>query len=218
MKLLLTLFFSPHRILLFFVLISFTLRLSGQSVSIGLSYSNKFYDNSFYRQLPSRNNVAPFAAPHWIGVQVVECWPHGVRGQMVSLVTMEQMLPYRIIINDSIKARMTGFNLGIPLFGMDLLKSKNVDFLIVGGVNVGRVNLGGDNRVRAKNPFISPKLLVAPRICLGKIVISGMVEYSYDVSGKQWKNRMFGAKHTSAIQPFNQNGFTLGVGAGIKVY
>jgi hypothetical protein len=201
------------------VLLTFACRLSGQSVSVELSYSDKFYDNSFYAQLPSRSSISLFQAPHWIGVHAVEHALYGAHGQMAAAVSMEQMLPYTITINDSIRAKMTGFSMGLPLFGFDLLRrSKMVDFLIVAGANVGRLGLGGDDRVRSKNPFISPKLLVMPRIALGKLVISAKAEYSYDVSEKQWKNRMFGPKHTAAIQSFNQSGLTFGVSAGLLIH
>jgi hypothetical protein len=178
------------------------------------TYGNKFYYHDFYDQLPATKTISPGNAPHWLGINALGTLALGTSFQLPVLVSWSYMLPYRIKINDSIEPKLSGYTVGIPLMGKDLLKSNNADLLVIGGLNAGRLKMSGDERVQSRNPFVSTKLLVMPRIRLARFILSCMAEYSIDISSRKWRQLYSSPIYSVTPRAFSQTGLTLSAGVG----
>lgn len=185
--------------------------------SIDIIYRNKFYDADFRNQLPRVSNVNLPSLPYFIGIQNTTQLNINREICFSGTLSIEQMLPVNIQLNDSINAKLRGFNVGVPIFGFDALhKYRNIDFLIFSGVNIGRLKIYKKDYINKKNPYFLPKISLMPRIALGKIVLSATAEYDFDVFSTRWKNLLFEKKYSNTLSGFRQSGFSLIFGVGYK--
>ena len=133
-------------------------------------------------------------------------------------IEYSQIIPYKILLNDSIKAKVNGFNFGMTLWGMDLFpRKKNFDIITSVGFNTGRVWLNGDDEIKQKNPYFSPMVVVIPRVIIGKLSIQLRLNYGYDISNKNWKRKGFKKGNLAKIDPFSSESFDLSIGIGYVV-
>jgi hypothetical protein len=125
-----------------------------------------------------------------------------------------QVIPQRIMVQDSIEANINGFNFGITLGGIDLLKNKKFDLITCFGFNTGRVWLKGTDLIKQKNPYFSPMIAIVPRVCLGKISIQLRCAYDYDISNKNWKRKGFSDSELMELSKFSYQGLNMSMGIG----
>lgn len=116
------------------------------------------------------------------------------------------LIPQSILIQDSLEAKIKGFNVGITLAGVDLIASL--------GFNTGRVSLKGQPEIKQKNPYFAPFLSVTPRICLNRLSMYLRASYDYDISNKEWKRKGFKDTDIYELNSFKYHGFNLAFGLG----
>lgn len=190
------------------------------NVSGDLIYAQKFYTNSFYDQLSRTNTLTFNTPPRYIGLQQSGTVPLEKLSDRYNsyAFSISQMIPIDIIINDTLKAKLTGCNFGLPLIGYDLLKNqKNIDLIIMTGVNVGRLRIYDNKLVRSKNAYFSPKGTLLLRITFKKIVLSFLGEYDRDISSGKWKKLKIGSENTIGPNSFYQSCYSFSVGLGYKL-
>ncbi|MDP2385402.1 MAG: hypothetical protein Q8M29_03450 [Bacteroidota bacterium] len=190
------------------------------SISSDLIYTQKLYNNSFYDQL-SRTNILTFNTPsRYIGIQQsgTNRFEKGKEKYGSFALSVSQMIPADITLNDTLKAKLTGCNFGIPLFGYDLFKNqKNIDLIIMTGVNTGRLRIYDNKLVRSKNGYFSPKGTLLLRITIKKIVLSFLGEYDRDISAGKWKKLKYGSENTINPNSFYQSAYSFSIGLGYRL-
>ncbi len=192
-------------------------KLQSEVFSWDVIYGNKFYNNDFRNYLPNVESIEIGKEPYYIGVQMASGLITTRMYSFSGAFNVVQMIPISIKLNDTINAKLRGFNVGVPIFGFDALyKYKNIDFLIFSGVNIGRLKIFKKDYINKKNPYFSPKISLMPRVALGKIVLSATAEYDFDVFSTRWKNPIFEKKYSNTLSGFRQSGFSLIFGLGLK--
>ena len=129
-----------------------------------------------------------------------------------------QILPQTIFIQDSIKGKLSGFVFSFA-YGASII-SKNFVFMFYSGFNTGRLRMFGNELIRQKNPFFSPKIGIQPKIKLGKIALTLIIESEYDISKPRWRRTSLANENKSNLDALKQSGITaqLGVGYLIKQF
>lgn len=125
-----------------------------------------------------------------------------------------QVIPQRIMIQDSIEGKINGFNFGVTLGGIDLLKSKKFDLITCFGFNTGRVWINGTDIVKQKNPYFAPMIAIITRVCIGRISIQMRCAYDYDISNKNWKRKGFSDSELMELKKFSYQGLNMSMGIG----
>jgi hypothetical protein len=134
-----------------------------------------------------------------------------------SHILYTQVIPQPLFINDTIKCKVTGGILNVAWGGFFRSQSKKFYFNYYVGFNTGRLRFYGDEIVRQKNPFFSPKLGIQPKISIGRFNISVLVEAEYDVSKTSWRRMTNSNKDKINIDKFRQTGITTLVGMSYRL-
>ena len=190
------------------------------NVSGDLIYAQRFYANSFYDQLSRTNSLTFNTPPRYVGLQQSGTTPFKKLSNKYQsyAFSISQMIPINITLNDTLKAKLTGCNFGLPLYGYDLLRNqKNIDLIIMTGANVGRLRIYDNKLVRSKNAYFSPKGTLVLRITIKKIVLSFLGEYDRDISSGKWKKLKYGSENTISPNSFYQSAYSFSIGLGYKL-
>lgn len=124
------------------------------------------------------------------------------------------VIPQRITIQDSIEGKINGFNVGMTLAGIDLIKKERFDLITSVGFNTGRVWMNGADDIKQKNPYFTPMVVVVPRVCIGRISIQLRCAYDFDITNKNWKRKGFSDAALLELDKFSYSGLNLSVGVG----
>jgi hypothetical protein len=126
-----------------------------------------------------------------------------------------QVLPHTIFIQDTLKGKITGgifdFNYGI------LFKTRSLNLHCYLGFNTGKLRMYGHELMKQKNPFFSPKIGVQPWLKFGKVALTAIVEYEYDVSKTNWKKSWFTNSNKVAVAPLRQSAITVKAGLSFSL-
>jgi hypothetical protein len=125
-----------------------------------------------------------------------------------------QIVPQTIQVKDTIKCKITGFVLGVACGKALITKSGLFSTFLYIGFNTGRLRMYGNELVNQKNPFFSPKVGLQPKIKLGRLAISFIIEYEYDISNSNWKRTYFSNNTKTNLNSLRQTGITGQLGIG----
>ncbi|MBL7890184.1 MAG: hypothetical protein JNL24_11555 [Bacteroidia bacterium] len=185
--------------------------------SIDLAYGYKIVQQNFQDNLNYVGNFS-FASPlQFIGIGATDHTLISRSSEAETQLYYCQIIPRKILTRDSLDAYISGgmFSLG---FGIDLFKkSKLFDMFIFGGFNMGRLRLYGENMIKQKNFYFSPKLSLQPKVKIGPIAFSIRLDYEYDVSNPNWKKMYFSSAPAVFADKFRQSGFSAFVCLGYVV-
>jgi hypothetical protein len=188
--------------------------VSDKFSSIDFVFGLKYLaSNHFYGQLNTLNNSSVIRPLSYVGFNFV-----GVLGEKEDRFTEEltycQIVPQTILIGDASSVKITGFSLGYGVGGDLLARVKGMELNWLVGFNTGRLRLYGNDSMKEKNPFFSPKVSLSPRFKIGKCVLSLRAEYEYDISRKGWRRTYFAKGSQANLQTLNQSGLTVTMGIG----
>lgn len=208
-------------IILFIVLtlstsIVFGQKKSSQDViaSLEIGYGYKTYNQTFQNNFNTLGDFKFNKPLQTIGLMLSGRFTYGASGHFTGHFSYNQNIPQPIVINDTNKCQVTGFNFGFGI-GRDIFaKMENFDLILCGGINTGRLRLFNNEITRQKNPYFSPKISLQPRVKIKNISISLTVEYDYDVSKPTWRKTFFSNTDKTSIDRLNQTGLTTIVGIG----
>ena len=195
-------------LLIFFISVSTVFYC--QTTTIDLYYGYHFCSDNYYNQLNSVDKFNPSKPFSTIGMAGTERLPK----RKYQKVKFSFFIPSKIIIQDSLSFRSTGFVFDYD-FSFDLIKNspdkskkKPFYFLVGLGFTTGQIYLGSNSLYNQKNPYFSPKLTIQPRYRVKKIIFSLTFDYSYDVSKGKWKDTRINKKNVATIKDFKQSGLT----------
>jgi hypothetical protein len=122
------------------------------------------------------------------------------------------VIPQTIFLNDSIRCKVTGFVYSLAWGGYVNSKSGNLYTGFYLGFNTGRLRFYGNEIIRQKNPFFSPKIGVQQKVLIGKFTIGLILEAEYDISKTSWRRLTYTNKDKINIEQFRQTGVTILLG------
>jgi hypothetical protein len=210
------------RSLIFFVLVSFLLSAQNDSLPkfkqcLELGYGNKFLKVPMFNgQLNDLSNLRLGTPISYISISTTGYIVINRQGEFPGQWHYSHIIPQKIMVNDSISAKITGFNFGVHLWGFDLFRrSKYVGLFVDFGFNTGRLRLTGDPYVNQKNPYFSPKLTVIPRVYISNFCFQITAEYDHDISSKNWRKTNFSNSPKINLLKASSSGLTVLASVGI---
>jgi hypothetical protein len=209
-------------LLLSLIFASASAQLMTDLYSFDFVVQQRIYDKPFSSLLTNMHKrIEPLDVPVSVGFQFTGKFHYPItRSSLMHVSGVNNylfMLPTRVKLGDTMDAKITGFNFGLPVLGIDLLgKNKSADILLFAGMNTGCTWIYGSGRIHSKNAYFSPKAVVMPRFAIKNLVLSCFAEYDYDVSATRWKKTVFGPRHGLAVNPFKQGGLVFGLAIGMK--
>lgn len=121
-----------------------------------------------------------------------------------------QIIPQKILVNDTTSANITGFNFGFTFLGVDAFpEQKNFDIFISLGANTGRLRIYGNSYVNQKNPYFSPKISLTPRVIIRNICLQIQIDYEVDISKKNWRRTNFSDSPKINLPQTSNTGVTI---------
>lgn len=187
--------------------------------TLDLYFGNRIYINNVYKQLNTVEHTSLSTPPSLIGVGISgNDHPFGMRSRYSSFINYYQIIPAKILIEDSLKTTLSGFVLG-GAAGMafsNLKKTLNLNVYL--GFNAGRTTLINNEYISQKNPFFSPKISIQPKVIIKRFAISLIAEAEYDVSDPAWKAKRWNQKAAHPLSPFHQTCYTGIVSIGYRPY
>lgn len=177
-------------------------------------YSNKYYLNPLRSQLPNVLLYEPIqAATIGVGIRL----DAGRSYSYNSFSSFSYYFPGDKIINDSINASFTGYELNCPFAGQLLFNYKHFYFLMSEGISFGRIKLKNANIEKAKNAFLSPYAGIISGLKFSKLYINFAVSGNFDISSYKWKTKSYSDTQSFNLNKFNHSGLLVSFGLGYEI-
>ncbi|MFL5751989.1 MAG: hypothetical protein ACJ76F_01170 [Bacteroidia bacterium] len=182
--------------------------------SLDLYYGSRSFTGSFYDQF-NKVNKLNFSAPLQVmGVGVSGRFIVSRDGGFSGHFTFAKVVPQSIRLQDTLNCKVSGFIFSYG-YGTSVLRIRRLFELdAYAGFNTGRIKCYGNELVRQKNPFFSPKIGLQPKLNIHNMAISLRFEYEYDVSGSNWRRTLVASDKKVNLEKFRQTGFTALLGIG----
>lgn len=188
--------------------------------TIDLYYGYRVYDKSYYNQINSIDKKIDTKLPLQIVGVGFSGHDYAVTrsGNVTGQINYYKVLPTRVMIEDSLRTKISGYALGLGVgYGLANLK-KTISIAGYIGFNTGRTTLSKNEYISQKNQFFSPKIMIQPKLIIKRISISVILEAEYDVTNPGWNRPIFERKDPYLLKPFHQNCFTGIVSIGYKYH
>lgn len=182
--------------------------------SFDLYYGYRPQFQNFYNQLTTVNDF-DFGKPlQMIGIGSSGNYVINMDGNFTGHLIYNQIIPRSIHVQDTLKGKLSGFIFSLAVGSAFTIKSEKFAFYYYVGLNTGRLRMYGNDLIKQKNAFVSPKIGIQPKIRIGKISLSLILDYAYDLSKSDWKKTLF--SNGNKVQPasLRQTGFTGQFGIG----
>ena len=181
--------------------------------SIDFYYGYKFYKSNFYEQLNTIKSYNLSQPIKQVGIGISGYFSVERGTNYYGHLLYNQVVPITFHINDSISGKLTGFVVSHGGGG----KIIHNNWLLINwylGANAGRLRLYQNSLLKQKNPFFSPKLGLQTKIKMGRIALSGLIEYEYDISSSRWRKTPYYRGERIYVGGFRQSGLSVQVGVG----
>lgn len=187
-------------------------------VQYGQKIMNKKFPNG---NLNTWGNVSLATPLSFVGISYTGGFRLGSKSQSWNSEYIGQLgyslvIPQAIVINDTINAKITGYNFSFPLFaGVNLFPdAKHFDLLFDISAHFGRIRLFGAPAVKQKNPFFAPTISLTPRFKFKKFAFHIRCSYDYDLSNRNWKKLRLLDPPTLYMEKTQFSGMLIFVGIG----
>lgn len=188
--------------------------------SLDFYYGYRVYDKSYYNQINSIDKKIDTKLPlQIIGVGFSgHDYAVARSGNVTAQINYYKVLPTRVMIQDSLRTKISGYALGLGVgYGLANFK-KTISIAGYIGFNTGRTTLSKNEYISQKNQFFSPKITIQPKVIIKHISISLIIEAEYDVTNPGWNRPVFERKDPYLLKPFHQNCFTGLISIGYKYH
>jgi hypothetical protein len=202
---------------LFIVLYTFTLTAQKKHDAISsfdLYYGYRPQLHNFYNQLNTINDFNLGKPLQMIGIGSSGEYVYNMNGHFYGHLIYNQIIPQKLIVQDTLKGKITGFIFSFAYGGAITTKSEKFVLYYYLGLNTGRLRLYGANELNQKNPFLSPKIGIQPKIKLGNIALTFILDYEYDISSPNWRRTLFSSGNKVNLASLKQTGITGQFGIG----
>jgi hypothetical protein len=185
-------------------------------LTLDLYYGNRVYDKSYYGQINSINKIDQKLPPAIIGFGF-SGYNHLFKTRiMVFQANYYKLIPSRIMIEDTLNTKFSGYAFGFGLGPSLSTLKRNLNLNLYFGFNSGRTTLSKNDVITQKNQFFSPKVTIQTKFIVKQIALSFIIEYEYDISNPIWRQTIFERKEPHLLKPFNQNCLTGIVSLGYR--
>lgn len=149
-----------------------------------------------------------------LGIGMSGPWAIGRMYSSGAYFSFSLFVPQHLQVNDSIPGLISGFNFGWSLTVYDFLeRTQRWNLFVLAGFNTGGIRLSGNGYINQKNPYFAPKLVLNPRVALGRFSLSLIAEYDVDISNKNWKSKWTSRHEKIPLSKTSISGLTLLAGA-----
>lgn len=192
----------------------------GEYLAMEFTYGTHMYWNNFGDQFNTFENYTGGAPVQTVGITVSSFFYNSNKKRIGFHYSYDQIIPQDVNINDTLNARINGFNYGMSLASFDLISSSKVCSLPIGiGFNTGRLRMVSENRRSQKNPYFAPAVFFTPRFFIGNFVIGLRASYHFDISRKTWRSVNVNSDQTPfALDEFRQTGLIANFCIGFKFF
>jgi hypothetical protein len=185
--------------------------------SLDVYYGYRPQIQNFYNQLSTLNNIN-FSKPlKMIGIGETGEFVISRNGKMTGHVIYDQIIPQVIYVQDTLKAKITGFVFSFAYGAAITTRSEKFALYYYSGFNTGRLRVYGNDLLKQKNPFFSPKVGIQPKIKMGKMALILILEYEYDLSRTTWRRTVSSKGNKTSLASFRQTGVTAQLGVGYVI-
>lgn len=194
-----------------------------QDGALAISYGQMAFKSDFLTQLRTID-AYNFSKPiHLVGIAANGDIIINRKGKSSGHFLLEQVVPQKFNVNDTVSGKLSGMLFGCGL-GWDLFpKNEHFDFILDGGIQIGRLKVRqadfnqfkrSSNNLHLKNMFISPKLSTIVKVNFDKFGFFVQADYAYDVSDPRWKEKIlaYGKPDSVPLPDFWQGGLLFHVG------
>lgn len=130
-----------------------------------------------------------------------------------------QIIPQRIMVNDSLQGRINGCHFSLNYLGFDITPNSSYASILFGtGINFGRLRISTNAFKAQKNPFFAPTFYFNPRFFIGKFIIGLKAEYQFDISKRNWRSVLISQKEKGFnVESLRQTGLFFNLSLGIRI-
>lgn len=182
--------------------------------SFDLYYGYRPNFQNFYNQLNTTNKFELGMPIQMIGIGTSGRFPMTRDGSLCGHFIYNQIIPQTIYISDTIKCKITGFNISFADGDAISTSSRRFTLFYYAGFNTGRLRLYGNQLTKQKNFYFSPKIGIQPKITYKKFAMSFIIECEYDITNPNWKRTLFSNRDQTKINKIRQSGVTGQIGIG----
>jgi hypothetical protein len=187
-------------------------------LTLDLYYGNRVFDKSYYNQLNSIGHIDQKSPPMIIGAGF-SGYNHWFKSRiMVIQANYYKLIPTRIMIEDTLNTKFSGYAYGFGVGPSLSSLKKNLNLNLYFGFNAGRTTLSKNDYITQKNLFFAPKITVQAKFIVKQIALSFIVEGEYDVTNPIWRQTTFERKDPHLLKPFHQTCFTGILSLGWRFY
>jgi hypothetical protein len=182
--------------------------------SLDLYYGWKPQFQNFHNQLNTFESL-DFSKPlQIIGVGASGQFVSTRDGHFLGHIIYNQIVPQTISVQDTLESRISGFAFSFAYGRAFTTPSEKFALYYFVGFNTGRLRLFGNETLKQKNPFFSPKIGIQPKVKFGRISLTMIFAYEYDLSQPTWRRTAFSNDTKATLQPLKQTGVTGQLGVG----
>ena len=182
--------------------------------SFDIYYGYHTNTQNFYNQLNTTDKLQFNTPIRTIGIGTSGNYVLNRDGHFQGHTTYSQVIPQKITVQDSLIGSLTGFIVGLAYGGGFTNKSRTLTLGYYIGANTGRLRIYGNEFLRQKNPFFSPKIGIQPKLRIGAVSITAIVEYAYDLSKPGWRKTNFANDQKVNMSGLRQTGINAQLGMG----
>lgn len=185
--------------------------------SIDVIYGQKYFQNHVVDITLNSLDQSSFGHPiSYIGVGRTELLEVNRKYLLPVSLNIGVFLPQKVTIQDTISGRVSGFNFGITVAGVDVFMQKRwIDLILGAGFKAGRIRLYDHPSLEHGNGYFSPFVSLNPRINIGRISIQFKAEYELDLSRAEWNYLLLPFNYPIAdLAPMKSTGLTISFSVG----
>lgn len=186
--------------------------------SIDVYYGSAIYKNNFYHQLNTKDSFNINTPPNIIGIGISGMERNIGASYLIFQIELQSYIPHTISINDSIKAKLGGFNLGLGFGKRFASKNSNLSIACYFGFNTGRSTLKNSENISSQKIFFCPKFSIQPKLFIKRLAISIIISAQNDITSSKWIHSFSNNKNEIPLSGFSQTAIIGLISLGYRIY
>jgi hypothetical protein len=186
-------------------------------LSIDLCYGYLAYQDDFYKQLNTGENLNFNLPPQVVGI--------GVSGYEVLIgptyilyqIDAQKYLPQFVAIHDTIQATYSGARFGMGLGKRFANTNESLSLACYLGFNSGRSTLKNSEFISVQKAFFCPKISIQPKVILKNVALSITITAQGDVTNLKWNQTYSNGNMKVPLANHSQTSISAVVGIGYRI-